>query len=133
MIHQIKNILFYWFPPIIWMSIIFFLSSRPTAPVSEDYSLNFMFYKTIHLIVYAFLYFLLFRLFYFLENKKKPSTRTFIIPMIIAIAYGASDEYHQTLVPTREGRLRDVFIDTLGIVLMFKYTKYNLGRLKLFL
>lgn len=34
---------------------------------------------------------------------------------LLAIAYAAIDEYHQTFVPTRHGALSDVAIDALGV------------------
>lgn len=35
----------------------------------------------------------------------------------VAIAFAATDEFHQSFVPTREGRVSDVFIDSAGAVL----------------
>ncbi|HTH48593.1 MAG TPA: VanZ family protein [Candidatus Limnocylindria bacterium] len=35
----------------------------------------------------------------------------------LAVAYAASDEFHQTFIPSREGSLRDVGIDALGAAL----------------
>ena len=34
----------------------------------------------------------------------------------VAVLYAATDEFHQTFVPTREGCLRDVFIDSTGAI-----------------
>lgn len=36
--------------------------------------------------------------------------------MIIAAAYAGLDEYHQSFVPGRTAELKDVFIDSLGII-----------------
>ncbi|MFH1781684.1 MAG: VanZ family protein, partial [Patescibacteria group bacterium] len=41
-------------------------------------------------------------------NKSK------IKALIFVLLYGISDEIHQFLVPGRESRIRDVFIDLLG-------------------
>ena len=130
---DVKRFIYYWVPAILWMGLIFYLSSRPSVKVADEYTLNFLFFKTAHVVFYAILYFLLFRGFYSLQSKQDPPIKTYIWPMILSILYGASDELHQTFIPTRTGTVRDVFIDTLGIVLMFQYTKYNLQRLKLFL
>ena len=37
--------------------------------------------------------------------------------MAISIAYAASDEFHQLFVPGRAGMVKDVFIDSCGVVL----------------
>lgn len=129
---KLFTILYYWLPPIIWMSTLFYLSSQPSVKVADEYTVNFLAHKIVHVIVYAFLYLLLFRAFHFLHHKKV-SMKTYMYPLIISILYGASDEYHQTLVPTRQGKIQDVFIDTLGISLMFLYTKFYLQRLKFLL
>jgi VanZ family protein len=34
----------------------------------------------------------------------------------VAVLYAATDEFHQTFVPSREGCLRDVFIDSTGAI-----------------
>ncbi len=34
----------------------------------------------------------------------------------VAVLYAATDEFHQTFIPSREGCLRDVFIDSSGAV-----------------
>ena len=37
--------------------------------------------------------------------------------LLVAIAFAASDEFHQSFVPSREGRVGDVFIDGAGAAL----------------
>ncbi len=37
--------------------------------------------------------------------------------LLVAIAFAASDEFHQSFVPSREGRVGDIFIDGAGGVL----------------
>jgi VanZ family protein len=37
------------------------------------------------------------------------------LPFLIGILYAASDEYHQSFYPSREGRAADVFFDTFGV------------------
>jgi len=127
-----KKFLFYWLPPIVWMGIIFFLSSRQRIGISEIYIYNFVFFKTLHMIEYAMLFFMLFRAIHKTFNKLS-QTHALILAMILALLYGITDEFHQTFVPTREGSIRDVGIDSIGILLCFQYTKYNLSRLQLFL
>jgi VanZ family protein len=94
-----------WGPVVVWMAIIFVFSVRPSVSVSGDYWLNFLFFKTLHVLEYAVLYILTYR-----------ATKNPITSFIIVIVYAGSDEIHQLFVPTREGRVRDVIIDTLGAV-----------------
>jgi len=121
----------YWGPPLLWMVLIFFFSSRERVSVSDEYTLNFVFFKSLHVLEYAGLYFLLFRatLQENPENKKKAR----LLALLIAFIYAVSDEVHQSLVPTREGRLLDVGIDTIGMSLMYIYTKYRFSSISRFL
>lgn len=48
---------------------------------------------------------------FMLENSKKV-----IVSAVIAILYAASDELHQRFVPGRSGRVTDVLIDSIGIL-----------------
>lgn len=121
----------YWGPPLLWMAVIFFFSSRERTQVSDIYTWNFIFFKSLHVIEYAILYFLLFRAT--LQENSKNQKKARLIALIIALIYAASDEIHQTFVPTREGRLRDVGIDTIGMSLMYIYTKYRFKSISRFL
>lgn len=108
-------------PPLLWMTLIFYLSSRQRLAVSGNYLVSFVVFKTLHIIEYGFLFFLW--CLALRENgpglyKNKKSIK---LAAIISILYGMFDELHQTLVPTREGRLRDVFIDSLGVFIFWKF------------
>ena len=48
-------------------------------------------------------------------EKISPKVRN-ISSIIITIIYAISDEVHQVFVPGREGKIVDVYIDTLGII-----------------
>jgi VanZ family protein len=130
---KLFKIVWYWFPPLILMGIIFYLSSRSTVQVAGAESLNFIFYKSIHVLVYSSLYFLWFRVFNSFSKKKLTLNQKLWYPLIISILYGITDEIHQTFVPHRTGKFRDVIIDGIGIFIMLQYTKYNLHRLRFLL
>ncbi len=75
--------------------------------------------KCAHLAEYAVLAWLFWRA---VRKPVKQDTRPWSWPLaggaILFVAlYAASDEWHQTFVPNREGCLRDVLIDTTGAVL----------------
>ncbi|MEK9143211.1 MAG: VanZ family protein [Patescibacteria group bacterium] len=92
-----------WLPVIAWMAVIFFLSGRSSVQVAEEPLINFLFFKTLHVIEYAVLFVLYFRA---LKNA--------VGAFLLTLLYAAIDEIHQMFVPTREGRLRDVIIDAIG-------------------
>lgn len=85
------------------MTVIFFLSGRESVQVADEPLVNFLFFKTLHVIEYAILFVLYYRA---LKNK----TAAFLLTLL----YAVTDEIHQMFVPTREGRLRDVIIDAIG-------------------
>jgi VanZ family protein len=94
-------------PALIWMVIIFYFSSRPTASfVADQPVLRFYLLKSFHIVEYAILAILLF----FGYKKFK-----FSIP--IAYLYAVSDEIHQYFVPGRSCRFTDTLIDLGGILI----------------
>ena len=115
------------------MAFIFSLSSQSKISVTQTFAYDFMIFKTLHMIEYAFLYLLLFRAFYSIKNKNFPRALQFILPIIISFIYSISDEFHQLYVPSRSGQWRDTGIDLLGIVLMYTLVKRYFDVLKKYL
>jgi VanZ family protein len=66
--------------------------------------------KGYHVLEYTILTLLLIAAFS--AFKQKP-----LLAGLIAIAYAATDEWHQTFVPHRGGHITDVLIDSLGVVI----------------
>src|SRR3989344_7475105 len=118
---KFNSFAYYWLPAIIWMGIIFYFSSRLNTSVTGEFLFDFIFFKSLHMIEYAILYFLLFRAFYSIKNQQLAIGNKFLYPLFISILYALSDEVHQTFVPTREGKVRDVIFDTAGILLIYIY------------
>ena len=129
---KISRFLYYWFPPVIWMVTIFFFSSRLSTEVTGEFVVDFIFFKSLHLIEYAILYFFLFRAFFSINNQQLSINYKFFLPLILSLIYAVSDEIHQTFVPTREGKIRDVLIGSSGILVMYIYIKTNLRKIKKF-
>lgn len=99
-------------PTIVWAGFIFYLSSKPPLPGPPTFFLDFVFKKLAHMFVYFVLYYLVFRsVQYDIKNILKAS----LIAFIITIAYGISDEVHQSFVPGRTPTGKDVLFDLLGI------------------
>jgi len=128
MAKKLRFFLFYWLPPISLMTIIFFLSSRQSISVGKSYEVNFVTFKSMHILEYALMFFLLFRAYYRSFTIKNKSI-LFFLAIITTLIYAAFDEFHQTFVPTRSGAIRDIGIDSIGILLSFLYTKIHLAKL----
>lgn len=108
-------------PAIAWMIMIFILSSRPDLPGNQIFILDFLFKKTAHIFEFT----VLFLLWYWALGKKNPWEA-----LMISIAYAFTDEIHQLFVPGRTGLLRDVAIDSIGMVIMsLLIVKFDLWKL----
>lgn len=103
---EIKKIIKF-IPSILWMSVIFYFSTRSTTGVGGTNETDrFLILKSFHLMEYAFLAFLL----SFAILKKK-------WVVIFAYLYAISDEIHQSFTPGRSPRFQDTLIDLIGILI----------------
>lgn len=95
-----------WLPALIVAGIIFFLSSLHGSTV-EELGLG---KESYHLNGHFFLFFL----FGFTLYR---GTKSKVNSILIGIAYGILDEFHQSFVPGRGVQLRDIFVDSFGVLL----------------
>ena len=112
---NIHSLLRYWLPPVLWMGAIFVLSAQPTLPRHPDNLLDFIIKKAGHMIEYGILAFLLWRALS--RGRGALSRSALVIAFVASVLYAASDEYHQTFVPGRKGKLMDVGFDVVGALL----------------
>jgi VanZ family protein len=94
-----------WLPVLVWAGVIFAFSSIPSLNSglgNWDYVLR----KGAHLTEYAILAGLLVR-----------ATGSFAWAFALAVAYAATDEFHQTFVRGRHGSPIDVGIDAVGALI----------------
>lgn len=105
---------FLWFPVVSWAFVIFIFSAMPASPVSEIHWQDFIFKKSAHVVEYAIFTIFLYRALHAGGISKKEAG---IYSIILAVIYGASDEFHQSFTPGREPKVRDVFFDTTGAFL----------------
>jgi len=111
---MLKKAVFFWLPPVLWMGLMFFLSSFHKIQVTDVGWANFVTRKLAHLIEYAVLCFLFFRGF---KNTTGLSLiKILLLAFFLTIIYSLTDEYHQTFISGRTGRSLDIFIDSLGAV-----------------
>ncbi len=100
----------YWFPTIGYCLVIFILSSISKSAYIPT---SFGFDKAVHFVEYGILGFLLARSI--LGFQSSLSSKLLIsLAVVLAIAYGISDEVHQTFVPGRNASPWDVLADGLG-------------------
>lgn len=78
-------------------------------------SLQFIVRKSAHFSLYTALGFLSY--LSFVSYSRIPLMLRATISALVGIGYAVSDEYHQTFIPGRSGELRDVCIDSGGVLL----------------
>ena len=109
---HVNPLLRYWLPPVVWMVLIFSLSAQPTLPSHHDGLFDTILKKAAHMMEYGILAFLLGRA---LSRGRGALSRSALVTVFfVSVLYAASDEYHQTFVPGRNGTPVDVGIDAVG-------------------
>jgi len=106
-----KNKIRIYGPALVYMLLIFFLSSLPLLK-PPDLGLNFE-DKLAHVAEYAILGILLCRA---ALMERKPSLKRMAVVFLIGTAYGATDELHQAFVPNRNASVWDWMADAAGVL-----------------
>lgn len=122
---QLKKALYLWFPPLLWMGLIYFFSAQPDLSVGEG-AVDFITRKPAHIAEYAILFLLLQRALresFFLVGQQ-----LYLASGVFTLLYGALDELHQMIVPTRAGRVYDLGFDLLGIFAGFLVIRFYRSR-----
>jgi VanZ family protein len=102
-----------WLPPLALMGVIFALSAQPSLDSGLGV-VDLIGRKLIHFGEYAVLCFLWWRA---LASVTTPR-RAALLAFLIASAYAATDELHQTFVEGRHGNAVDWLIDSAGAALV---------------
>jgi VanZ family protein len=105
----------YWVPVLVWMGVIFLLSSQPNFGTKDQAlsSIQFFFRKGAHVVEYFILALLAFRLFRFYFPKNSHAVSAGVV--LLSLLYALSDEAHQLFVSGRQGRISDIGLDLVGI------------------
>jgi VanZ family protein len=101
-----------WLVVVLWMSVIFVLSSIPSLHVPFAHSYDFLLRKLAHIGEYAVLTVALLWAFQMYTDSR---IRAWLLAALAALLYGVSDEWHQSWILGRRGSLKDVGIDAVGI------------------
>jgi len=108
---NLKHLIKFWLPPLVWGIAIFSVSANTVAKVSPIYWQDFVAHKSGHIIEYSLLGILIYRA---LINEGVKKGEAILYAVLLCGFYGTTDEFHQSFTPGREPRVRDVLIDTIG-------------------
>lgn len=114
--HKILN----WALVIFWMWVIFYLSDQPSLKSSLPSNWDYFFRKMAHITEFGILTYLLIKSFIHHHFYYK---NAIIFSVIIAISYAIFDEFHQRFIFERVGSIKDILIDTIGIVIVSIFYK----------
>jgi VanZ family protein len=102
-----------WAAAVVWMGVIWGLSSIPGDGFPEiGWGGNFL-----SIAAHFVMYFILAGLLYYAireGNKALPERRMFLIVFAVTVSYGILDEFHQSFTPGRSPSVRDVAVDAAG-------------------
>ena len=113
-----------WLPVLLWVGLIYYLSSIPGFAIGEG-AVDFWTRKPAHVAEYAILFLLLIRA---MRGGLSWGRRKIIIGAgIFSLIYAVTDEFHQSLVPLREGRWCDLGFDLLGLAVGFFLLRFWWG------
>jgi len=123
----------YWLPVLLWILVIFIGSSdlmsaehtsrllvplllwlKPDITAEAIVQIHFLLRKCAHLTEYAILAILLRRALYRGTNLRAKPWVFFMAILFVCGIFAASDEFHQSFVPSRTASLNDVLIDISG-------------------
>jgi len=114
------KLLWYWLPPLVVMAAIFYASSRSSLPQAKGEWLDAFIKKIAHVGEYTLLFVLLVRAW---SLHLRPTSACWT-GWLTTLAYGISDEFHQSFVPHRHANWYDVVIDvTVPLLFCFLYTR----------
>ena len=147
---QVSKFLRYWAPVLIWLVLIFIGSTdlmsaehtsriigpilrwlHPTISPQTVAQVQTMVRKTAHISEYAVLAMLCFRA---VTMTLWPNRAVLVAAIVLSCCafFAASDEFHQSFVPSRTASLRDVVIDicgaTIGVVLYSLFRQRKLSK-----
>jgi VanZ family protein len=101
-----------WFPALFIMIVIFVFSSQPGDNLPSFRGWDYLIKKLGHAIGYGLLALSYFHLLKYNKNQ-------LWLAWLMALAYAASDEFHQSFVPGRNSSIVDVLIfDNIGTLIM---------------
>ena len=102
---------------VIWMFMIFTLSSMPADQLGPDTGIVNFFKKIGHVLIFGVLATLYLWSFKGGKSLAETSLPRFALSFILTVLYAFSDEYHQSFTPGRHAAVKDVVIDACGAII----------------
>lgn len=114
------NVRFWRIALVVWLILIFLFSSSLFSSDNTEIVLvfswlNYAVRKGSHVVEYAILMYLWFRSLCVVRER---FSRSIVLSIILSVLYAASDEWHQSFVPNRDGTVTDVIWDASGVGFM---------------
>ncbi|HZX48301.1 MAG TPA: VanZ family protein, partial [Nitrospirota bacterium] len=107
-----KRFLLFWGPVFLFAIFIFIMSSISSHEGNDPFP---HFDKFAHFLVYGAFALLIFRGF-----TRTIGSNNFlliaILTVVVTVAYGVSDEFHQSFVPARDSDVNDIAADGIGAI-----------------
>jgi VanZ family protein len=103
-----------WLPALAWMALIFVLSSQSGLAVSDDVAVERPLRGVAHLVSFGILAGLL---LVAISGIRRPGLAAVMLAFAGTALYAVSDEWHQSMVPTRSARVEDLAIDVIGALI----------------
>lgn len=132
-VHRMKYKKIKWLLVIVWMAVIFILSSQPGDTSEETSQFVIYIFNLLGIDLYGFFgtlaqfivrkcahftaYFILYMLLCNALKESLSIKKALWFSMLGAFLYACSDEFHQSFVPGRGPAFRDVMIDSAGALL----------------
>lgn len=116
-----------WIPALSWAALIFTVSSLPNLKATQNNLLQELINTVAHFIEY-FIFTVL--ILYAIRNTRSFPRRELVAAGAIALLYSLFDEIHQYFVPTRMADVRDILVDSVGILSCLLLVKWGRGRNK---
>ena len=123
----------YWLPLAVWLAVILFESTPAASSANTRHLLlgalnwllgtansgavdllNFALRKSGHFLGYGLLGVLFFRALHATSRAAAGTLAAWSVGLTLVVA--SLDEFHQSFIPSREGSVRDVLLDTVGAV-----------------
>ena len=133
---RMRHFLKYWLPLLIWVGVIFLGSTdlmsaehtsrfivpflrrlKPDISAETLASIHFILRKCSHVGEYAVLGLLLLRAATLMTNFKRSIPILYVSVLGVCLFVAATDEFHQTFVVSRGASVRDIMIDSGGVIL----------------
>jgi VanZ family protein len=105
------------FCSVVWMSLIFILSSIPGDELGPDMLTINLIKKAGHVVIFGVLAALYFSMFQGRKMLADTGGFLFILSLFLTVLYAISDEYHQSFTPGRHSSGYDVIIDACGAIM----------------